>query len=522
LVEIATKPSVPARRSTVVTTPLRQLGLGALFGVLSAGTAIGVGELVAAITGPATAPELAVGSALINLAPVSAKEFAIREFGTNDKPVLVTGVLAVLAVVAAVAGILALRRKWLGVGIVLAFGIIGMIAAGTAPTATAISALPSLAAAIAGVVAMLLLFKARRPSTMDSSRRAVLLTGGAITVVAAASAVTGLVIQQSVSGSVDASRARIRLPRPSSPATLPPGYRYGLNGLTPFVTPTNDFYRVDTSLSLPRVPTDQWSLLIHGMTDRQVRLSFADVLAMPLVERYLTLSCVSNDVGGPYVGTARWLGVPLTDLLRMAGVRSGAEQLLSRSIDGMTIGSPTEIVTDGRDALLAVAMNGEPLPIEHGFPARLIVPGSFGYASATKWVVDLELTTFASQAYWAQRGYDRAGTVKTGSRIDIPRPFAQVPAGPVTVAGVAYCQHKGISAVQLRFDGGPWQDAEITTEVSIDTWRQWRYRWQATPGPHRIEVRAADGRGDLQPEARAPIFPSGATGWDSLVVTVTT
>lgn len=511
-----------------------RLSVGALFGLLAAAAALGVGELVAAFTSAATAPELAVGTALINLAPASVKDFAIREFGTNDKLVLVSGVLVVLAVMAALAGILALRRMWLGVSIVVAFGVVGMIAAATAPVATATSVLPSLCAAIAGAAALTALMHTRRPtapnpadeSTQDDrelpNRRAALVTGGTIAVIAAATAITGRTIQSS-SGTIDASRARIRLPRPASPASrLPAGHQFPLAGLTPFVTSNAKFYRVDTDLVLPQLPAEQWSLRIHGMTDHPTRLDFSDVLAMPLVERYLTLSCVSNEVGGPYVSTARWLGVPLSALLRKAGVQAGAQQLLSRGIDGMTIGSPTELVLDGRDALLAIAMNGEPLPVEHGFPARLIVPGLFGYASATKWVTDLELATLDTRPYWVARGYDPTGTVKTGSRIDLPRSFEQVRAGPVTVAGIAYAQHRGISSVQIRIDGGPWLDTELTTSVGLDTWRQWRYQWQATPGAHRVDVRAADGRGQVQPEARTPIFPSGATGWESVVVTVTT
>ncbi len=523
-------PAAEPVRSTDVTSeqPVtvrqrRNIGAGALFGVLAAAVAVGVGDLVAVATGQSGAPELAVGSALINLAPVSAKDFAIRTFGTNDKLVLVTAVLAVLAVVAAIAGILALRRAWLGIGIVVAFGVIGMIAAGTAPAATFTSVLPSLAAAIAGALALFLLLRGRRRSaTAQDGRRAVLKTGVAVAAVAVATVITGRVVLSS-SDSVAASRARIRLPRPTSPAqALPAGYQYSIDGLTPFITSPTDFYRVDTALALPQVPAERWTLSIHGMADHPLRLSFDDILRMPLVERYITLSCVSNEVGGPYVGTVRWLGVPLANLLRQAGIQRGATQLVSTSVDGMTIGTPTEIVTDGREALLAVAMNGQPLPIEHGFPARLIVPGLFGYASATKWVTDLNLTTMATQPYWVRRGYVPVGTVRTGSRIDLPRPFAQLSPGPVTVAGIAFAQHSGISAVQVGVDSGPWQDAELTTSVGIDTWRQWRYRWQATPGTHQLRVRAANGRGELQPETRTPVFPSGATGWESVVVTVTT
>jgi DMSO/TMAO reductase YedYZ molybdopterin-dependent catalytic subunit len=507
-----------------------RLGVGALFGVLSAAAALGVGELVAAATGAATAPELVVGTAMINLAPPAVKDFAIREFGTNDKVVLVGGVLIVLALLAVVAGVIAMRRPRWGIAIVLTFGAVGIAAAATAPAASFAGVLPSLCAGLAGALALALLLRAHNRSTADipadvpvRTRRDVLVATGAVTAVAAVAGVTGRLLQ-SGSDSAAVSRAAVRLPRPADPApALPQGYRFRLPGLTPFTTPNEKFYRVDTALALPQVTTDQWALSVHGMVDHPLRLSYADILTMPLVERDLTLSCVSNEVGGPYVSTARWLGVPLATLLRKAGVRAGAQQLVSRSVDGMTIGSPTEIVLDGRDALLAVAMNGEPLPIEHGFPARLIVPGLFGYASATKWVVDLAPTTYATRPYWVRRGYDRLGMAKTGSRIDLPRPFAQLKPGPVTVAGIAFAQHRGISAVQVRVDGGPWRDAELTTQVSYDTWRQWRYTWQATTsGPHQLEVRAADARGELQPGNRTPVFPSGATGWESVVVTVTT
>lgn len=495
--------------------------MGALLGVLAAGSALGIGELVAAFTGPATSPVLAVSTTVINLVPHTIKDFAVEQFGTNDKPILVSTVLVALAVLAAIAGILALRKLWLGVTIVAAFGAAGMLAAATAPAATPIAVLPSLSAAIVGAGALVVLVRIRGTAE-QASRRQLLIALGATAAFAATTAIVGR-YAQSTFDSITASRNSIRLPKPASPAPrLPAGYEFPVPGLTPFFTPNSDFYRVDTALTLPQVPADQWTLTVHGLVNHPIRLSYHDILAMPLVERDITLSCVSNDVGGPYVSTARWLGVPLSTVLKKAGVQSSATQLLSTSSDGMTIGSPTEIVLDGRDAMLAIAMNGEPLPVEHGFPARLLVPGLFGYASATKWVTDLELTTFAAQPYWVRRGYDRTGPAKTGSRIDLPRPFAQLKAGPVTVAGIAYDQHRGIGTVQVRFDGGPWQTADLTTEVNFDTWRQWRIMWAATPGTHQIEVRAADTSGNIQPQARTPVFPSGATGWELVVVTVTT
>ena len=505
------------------TTTKRAL-LGALAGILAAAVALGVGEFIAGFTGAGSSPRIVVGTALINLAPASVKEFAIRQFGENDKTALLGGILAALAVLAIVAGLLALRRLWLGVLLIALLGLSGVVAALTAPVATVTTTLPSLGAAITGSATLILLMRHRSTSdeTVAHGRRDLLITGAAAVVVAGAGAIIGQRLQ-SGSDNVAASRANIKIPVPADPAApLPTGYQFPIPGLTPFVTTNADFYRVDTDLVLPQIPAEQWALSIHGMVDHSIRYSFADLLRLPLTERDLTLSCVSNEVGGPYVSTARFVGVPLAELLRRAGVRSGAEQLLSTAADGMTIGTPVELVTDGRDALLAIAMNGQPLPIEHGFPARLIVPGLFGYAGNTKWVTDLNLTTFADQAYWVRRGYERTGVVKTASRIDVPRSFARVPAGPVTVAGIAFAQHRGVGAVQVRVDSGPWADAQLTTQVTPDTWRQWRYVWPATPGLHQLQVRAADGGGQFQPESRAPVFPSGSTGWESIVVTVTT
>jgi DMSO/TMAO reductase YedYZ molybdopterin-dependent catalytic subunit len=312
-------------------------------------------------------------------------------------------------------------------------------------------------------------------------------------------------------------REGVRLPAPADAAPPLP------DGLAPgFVTSNADFYRVDTALTVPQVDLDSWRLGITGMVDSPVSLSFADLLDRPLVERVVTLNCVSNEVGGPYIGTARWLGVPLAPLLREVGVRAGADQLLARSVDGMTIGTPVAALLDGREPLLCVGMNGEPLPFEHGFPVRMLTPGLYGYVGACKWVTSLELTTFdAVDAYWVQRGWAPQAPVKTASRIDMPAPFAQVPAGPVTVAGVAWAQGRGIRAVEVQVDDDPWQQATLLPVPSIETWVQWRYVWAATPGSHDVRVRATDGTGAVQPEERVTPFPDGATGWHSTTVTVT-
>ena len=272
---------------------------------------------------------------------------------------------------------------------------------------------------------------------------------------------------------------------------------------------------------LPQVSPDQWTLRISGMVDRPVELSFADLLRQPLTEADITLVCVSNEVGGPYAGNARWLGASLPALLRRAGLRSGADQVLSTSVDGMTISTPVAAIMDGRNALLAVGMNGQPLPIAHGFPARMVVPGLYGYTSATKWITKLELTTFAAQkAYWTQRGYAAQAPIKTESRIDVPKPLSQVPRGQVAVAGVAWAPHRGISAVEVSVDNGGWHEARLAAADGIDTWRQWVWNWDATPGLHQLRVRATDGTGTTQTSSRTGVFPNGATGWDSVVVTV--
>jgi DMSO/TMAO reductase YedYZ molybdopterin-dependent catalytic subunit len=322
---------------------------------------------------------------------------------------------------------------------------------------------------------------------------------------------------------VGASRAAVRIPGPASGAgALTQGAALDLPGLSSFYTPNREFYRVDTALVVPRITAEDWRLRVHGRVDRELELDFGQLLARPLIERDITLSCVSNEVGGRYVGTARWVGVPLAELLQEAWVRAGADQLVSRSADGFTVGTPTATVLDGRDAMLAVAMNGEPLPPAHGFPVRMLVPGLYGYVSATKWLVDLELTGFDEfDPYWVRRGWARQAPVKTMSRIDTPRPLARLAAGPVAVAGVAWAQHRGIRRVEVRVDGGPWRPARLAAEHSADTWRQWVWPWEATRGRHILEVRASDGTGATQPEDRAPPFPDGATGWHSVVVTVT-
>jgi DMSO/TMAO reductase YedYZ molybdopterin-dependent catalytic subunit len=314
------------------------------------------------------------------------------------------------------------------------------------------------------------------------------------------------------------------LPRPARAAPrVPAAADLGIDGLSPFVTPNGDFYRIDVNLIVPQVTAEGWTLTIKGLVDAEVELTYGELLAMPLVEEDITLACVSNEVGGRLVGNARWLGTPLLPLLERAGIDGNADQIVARAVDGFTVGFPVESLRDGRAALLAVGMNGEPLPIRHGFPARLVVAGLYGYVSATKWLSEIELTRFdAFDPYWIQRGWAVEAPIKTQARIDTPRGLAKVSGSTIPVAGVAWAQTRGIAKVEVRIDDGEWNECELSEEVSANTWRQWLYRWEgAAPGRHQLTVRATDATGEIQPEQRVPPFPDGATGWHSIAVNVT-
>jgi DMSO/TMAO reductase YedYZ molybdopterin-dependent catalytic subunit len=338
---------------------------------------------------------------------------------------------------------------------------------------------------------------------------------------AAAGAAYGSRFAGAVTSRAVASRAALRIPKPSDVTLVRSGIDLDLPRLSSFHTPNSTFYRVDTALIVPKIPVEEWRLRIHGMVDTEIEMNMDDLLARPLIERDITLACVSNKVGGHLIGNARWIGAPMKPILQEAGVHAGADQLVSRSVDGFTIGTPTAVLMDGRDAMLAVAMNGEPLPLPHGFPVRMVVPGLYGYVSATKWVVDMELTTFdAFDAYWVRRGWDQRAPIKTMSRIDTPHAGRGLDAGKVAVAGVAWAQHKGIERVEVRIDGGTWRSARLGVEDTIDTWRQWVYAWEAEPGPHTIEVRATDKMGYTQTGRETSPQPNGATGWHTVDVSV--
>lgn len=513
-------------------------GLGAVAGLLAAFAALAVAEVVAGVGRPQAGPVLAVGGAAIDRTPAAVKDWAIRSFGSDDKLVLQLGILLVLVALAVALGLLSLRHRSAGAIGVLLSGVVGAVAALTRPDTGGVpDVLPSLAgAAVGGLLLYVLTGRLALASgpELDTAeapgwdRRGFLTAAAAAAATSAAAGALGRGLTSSDGKEAVASRAAVALPAPASPATpVPRGAALRIPGVSPFVTSNKSFYRVDTALVVPKVDADRWRLRIHGKSVvAPLDLTFRDLLRRELIERDITLTCVSNEVGGPYVGNARWIGVRLHDLLREAGVRppsqgGPADQLVSRSVDGMTIGTPVEDVMDGRDAMLAVGMNGEPLPLEHGFPVRMVVPGLYGYVSACKWIQDIELTTFdAYDPYWVKRNWAREAPVKTQARIDTPKPFARPRAGTVNVAGVAWAQHRGIDRVEIQVDDGAWKDADLAAQAGPDTWRLWSWSWKAAPGPHTLTVRATDGAGRVQTAHRARTVPDGASGRHSVVINV--
>ena len=507
--------------------------LPAVAGVASVVFGAGVGELAAAILAPESSPFLVVGSLLIDLAPPWAKDAAIALFGTADKAALLVGIALVLIAVAGAAGVLEARRPPWGRVLVGLIGAVGVLAAMTRANAPMLAFAPPAIAAVASVIALQLLVRrlpvtdaaapakvapASPPAGID--RRRFLGWAGGAAVLGALAAVGGYALQAG-SRAVTAIRGTITLPTPTAAATVPPGAELDLEGLTPVITPNAEFYRIDTALAVPAVDPETWSLRIHGMVDREVTLTWDELLALPLEESVTTLACVSNEVGGDLIGNAVWLGYPIRELLARAEPSADADMVLSRSVDGFTASTPLAVLQDDRNAILAVGMNGEPLPAQHGFPVRMVVPGLYGYVSATKWVVDLEVTRFdAASAYWTDRGWSPMGPIKLQSRIDVPRSGQPLTAGPITVAGVAWHQHTGIAGVDVQVDDGPWQPATLAQEISIDTWVQWRFDWDAPAGTHTLRVRATDADGEVQTARMQGVVPDGATGLHERTVDV--
>lgn len=521
-----------------------QFGVGAIAGLLSGVLAVGVAQLLAVFIHEGATPIIAVGQSAIDLAPTWLKTWAVATFGTADKPVLLGGITVVLVLLAVVLGVFGLRRRVIGFIGMAVLGVAGALAALSRPTASIVWAVPPIIGALvgAGAFAWLVRLAPKAPAAGASEgagasgaapSMAVEMPGppgfdrrsffrAAAVVGIGAVAAGGLGRSLLKRSAVDASRAGIKVPTPlAGVSPLPQVEALSVPGLSPFITPNADFFRIDTALFVPQLAAEDWKLRIHGMVDREIELDYAALVQREMVERDITLACVSNEVGGNYIGNARWVGTLLKPLLEEAGVQAGASQMVTRSVDGMTLGTPTDVAMDGRDALLAVAMNGEPLPLPHGFPVRMVIPGLYGYNSAMKWLVDIELTTFdAYDAYWVERGWAAVAPIKTESRIDTPKPSTRVKAGRVAIAGVAWAQHRGISKVEVQVDQDEWLEATLADEDTIDTWRQWLVEWQATPGVHQLTVRATDAEGATQTTDVAPPFPDGATGHHQITVTV--
>ncbi len=502
---------------------LGSVSWGVLAGIAAGALGLGVAEIVAGLISPSSAPLVALGDVVVDHVPLWLKDFAVQWFGTHDKSVLLGTALFVAIALSALAGVLAVRgRPTWGRYLVLVLGAVAAFAASTRPDATPISALPSVAGGIAGMFAVSKLGLAGRDAVLapagtradEVSRRRALIGVGGVLAAGLATEGIGRVAGARLRGA-ETSRKLIRLP-------VPAGAEVGVRGVTPCITPSQDFYRIDTALVVPRLTAQKWALRIHGRVQREVRITYQDLLQAQLVERDVTLMCVSNYIGGDLTSNARWLGLPIRDLLERAGPLPDADMVLSTSSDGFTAGTPLDVLRDpGRDSLLAIGMNGEPLPVEHGFPVRMVVPGLYGYVSGTKWVVDLKVTRFDDdEGYWTPRGWSARGPVKTSSRFDVPKDNSRVTAGAVALAGIAWAEHRGITGVQVQRDNGPWMDADLGAEDSADTWRQWVYRWDAAPGTYRWRVRAIAADGDVQTGELADPAPNGATGWHTIQVSV--
>ena len=492
-------------------------------------------------------PLAAVATRVINAAPPSVKHWAISTFAKHDKLVLGIGIAILLWLGASAMARLSPRSAAVIPIGVAAFGIVGLVSVSQSGPATYLA---SPTGAVVGWVSFRVLLGTRprlvaapaqateatpgstprsMPRAMPRNRweapvdrrqfmaRAAALSAGGATLGA-------ISIGAANSRDVQIRRAAGKLPviPPGADAAEAIGPDATVDaGVTPFITPNGKFYKIDTTFVSPRVDLNDWRLKIHGRVEHPLELSFDDLLHRHVVERVVTLCCVSNEVGGDLIGNARWMGVPLAELLKEASPHADATQVAMTSVDGWTCGFPTELALDGRDALVVIGMNGEPLPIDHGFPVRIVVPGLYGYVSATKWVSEIELTTLeAFDGYWIDQGWAKNGPVKTQSRIDVPRQGERLRAGKQAIAGIAWAQHRGITKVEVRVNGGEFVEARLGAGVSTDAWRQWIYEWDAAPGDHHIEVRATDGRGATQTSEEAPPAPDGATGYHLISVSV--
>lgn len=524
----------PVTDPTTVAAPRRFLWLGAAAGWLAALAGLACAQLVAGFGFTTATPLIVVGGVFIDHVPTWLKEFATKTFGTNDKIALGLGMGLAVLVLAGVVGALSVRRRSLA-WLALAIAAIGAWAATTRNDFAPVDLIPSI---VAGVVAALVLrWLAGRvydavtrldhgvivpTQRLDPDGRRRFLSAAVLTVVG--SAIVGAVsrIDFGAAKAVSAARAALKLPQPKT-LIGPAGTDFAtpIRGAATWAIPNDSFYRIDTALALPRIDPTTWQLKIHGMVDKELTFNLDDLIKRSPTFAWVTLTCVSNPVGGDLIGNAQWSGTRIAPILKEAGIQAGADAVLQTSADGFTVGTPLEALTDDRNALLAYGMNGQPLPIEHGFPVRMVVPGLYGYVSATKWLVDLEVTKFDQfEAYWTKRGWGAKGPIKTESRIDTPN-GGGAKAGDVEIAGVAWAQHTGVAGVEVRVgEDQPWQRATLAAHPLKDTWVRWRWTWHAQPGDYVLQCRATDVTGYTQTADRADVLPDGATGWHTVTVRI--
>lgn len=507
-------------------------GRAAGSGLIAAWCLVAVAEPLALAFSAASAPFVAVGEAFIDLIPPGLKDVVVDLFGTYDKPVLFGAMALVYSAAALGIGLLGRRSRALAGSLLAVLGLGAALAVLSRSPTTVLDVVPTAVGTAIGVGVLILLLRLAvdvPPGeaeddglVIDARRRRFLVA--AVTTGALAVAVG--VLGRAAAGAraaAEAARTLFAVPAPVVPAPpIPAAAQVDLAGMPPFLTPAADFYRIDTALAVPRIDARTWSLRVTGLVEHELQIGIDELLAEPMTEAHVTLTCVSNPVGGDLAGNATWTGVPVRTLLERAGVRAGADMVLSRSVDGFTASTPLEALTDERAALLAVGMNGRPLPLEHGYPVRMVVPGLYGYVSATKWLEELRVTRFADEtAYWTDRGWSERGPIKIASRIDVPRPSARVGAGTVELGGTAWAQQRGIARVEVRIDDGPWQDAQLGASAGDDCWRQWSFTWEgARSGEHRATVRATGGDGEEQTPDRADPVPDGASGWHSITFRV--
>jgi DMSO/TMAO reductase YedYZ molybdopterin-dependent catalytic subunit len=535
---VSTSPSAsPAARASA--TQADRDWPAAVAGIVATASALGVSELLAGLLSGATSLVASVGQVVIDLQPPGAKDVVVGLFGTNDKLALEVLIVAVALLIGAGLGLLARRRYAVAAGAFIAFGVVGFMASLGEPLVVPEIAVVSAAVSVgAGLLVLGWLLdvsatpaggvtktdrsrRGRPAATMPNwSRRAFMIRAGGVGVAAVVAGIAGRQLLERQRVAPVGSGPPIPPASVTVPALTPDeDLSTTVANLTPIVMPNDRFYRIDTALLTPSVGTDDWSLRIHGLVDRETTLSWAQLVALPMFEQYVTIACVSNEVGDKLVGNAKWTGVRLRQVLDIAGVQSSATQLVGRSVDGFTAGMPTAWVMDpAREPMIALKMNDAALPPIHGYPARLIVPGLYGYVSATKWLTELELTTLeAFNGYWVPLGWAKEAPILTQSRIDTPR--GGVKSGTVPIAGIAWAPDRGVSRVEVAIDG-VWRDARLSKPISDATWVQWVSDWTTTPGQHTIMVRATDGKGVVQEEQRSPPAPDGARGWHTIAVDV--